>query len=1185
MICYISTAKAQNTWNSDLVEINQNGRLTYYQDFLGNQIADFSYAGFNNSMEPIPNIEAVMVLDPVEGDNTAHIQNAINEIESMDLNLEGYRGALLLNAGIYEVSGTLRIDKSGVVLRGVGDGSDATSNTIIYATGNSPPNRSVIVVGSGDVNLWGNNFPQPHINIISDTVKAGQRRFQIEDPSLVDVGDNIIIGHPCTEEWLQSINYGGTHSGEGDWVPGVDIPWEVNSTPIYYNRNIIAIDGNTVTVDAPVFNTLVRSLSQSYLYVWDQDGLVKNVGVENLRVDIENEGGVDEDHAESGIVLFGVEDAWVTKSTVLHFIKSGFMTGMATRVTIDSCNALDPISIIEGGKRYNFNLYHYSQLVLIKNSHASNGRHHYISNGTSTTSGCVFLDCTSSGAYSSSEGHRRWSQGLLFDNHQELDGPRPGYNPRLLGLYNRGYYGTSHGWASVNSVAWNCDVLDGDIIIQRPPSGQNFAIGCSGARVTGGRPPAPFVEPEGYIENSNTPGLEPRSLFLAQLDQRLNPVPSFSVISAIDGNGIINISPDPIAGQYDSSTVITLSATAGSRWHFRGWTGDISSSENPLSIEVNSDLNIIADFDSITTQYVLEVEVSGSGTIQQNPDPILGVYDSSTVVELLASPDPHWEFVEWHGDIIDTINPVNLIMDSSFVVNALFDSIEAQFTLDIFIEGNGTVYIDPEPIGGTYDIGQSVLLTVSPDSGWEFLEWSGDITGNSIIDSIVMDSDKYIEASFRVMPIGHIMIDTNSNFIQTLNYINSHEQVDTLILSMEGEYVFSGLEPLKILSPITIMASPNLSERPVIRYSGSDPTLGVLVQVFDSMTIEGIKLVGGSNTGPGIFKGIHLSNTNDLNVSEQTDLIISNCEFYNFNRTVGSGSDGYGILIDREVKIGSIHIENSTFSEIGNVAIDISETQNWETFTSIDSLTILNSTFYNIDSECINYWSDDLPFSSDAPVLIEHVTIYNSGSRAILLQNSNGAIVRDLILTDIVSENNEYLIEMIGDGSSLSHIDTFQVSSLSFSVIGGTIDHETIYGFDPLFEDESVGNFNLLSESLLYGLGHDGFALGDLRWAVNAPLSVSEEGAKIPDEYYLKQNYPNPFNNSTIIEFGLIDAEKVTLEIYDLAGRMVKKLIDADMEPGNYNFRIDHFPFSSGLYFCYLRSKSFSKIQKLTFLK
>ena len=67
-------------------------------------------------------------------------------------------------------------------------------------------------------------------------------------------------------------------------------------------------------------------------------------------------------------------------------------------------------------------------------------------NGYSYTSGCVFVDCTSSGAYAGSEGHRRWSTGLLFDNLIELDGPRPGVNPRLLGLYNRGYYGTSHGW-------------------------------------------------------------------------------------------------------------------------------------------------------------------------------------------------------------------------------------------------------------------------------------------------------------------------------------------------------------------------------------------------------------------------------------------------------------------------------------------------------------------------------------------------------------------------------------------------------------------------------------------------------------------------------------------------------------------------------------------------------------------
>ncbi|MEL6822566.1 MAG: T9SS type A sorting domain-containing protein, partial [Calditrichota bacterium] len=135
------------------------------------------------------------------------------------------------------------------------------------------------------------------------------------------------------------------------------------------------------------------------------------------------------------------------------------------------------------------------------------------------TSGIVFLDCTSSGAYAASEGHRRWSQGLLYDNHIELDGPRSGVNPRLIGLYNRGYFGTSHGWSAVHSVAWNCDVKNGEIHVQQPPTGQNYAIGCFGT-VTGQRPPCSFDVPEGYIEGSNTPGLNPRSLFLAQLEDR-----------------------------------------------------------------------------------------------------------------------------------------------------------------------------------------------------------------------------------------------------------------------------------------------------------------------------------------------------------------------------------------------------------------------------------------------------------------------------------------------------------------------------------------------------------------------------------------------------------------------------------------------------------------------------------------
>jgi hypothetical protein len=219
--------------------------------------------------------------------------------------------------------------------------------------------------------------------------------------------------------------------------------------------------------------------------------------------------------------MFQIEDSWVKDCTMLHFGQSGVRCNTASRITIRECSALDPVSKIDGERRYNFNAYTASQQILFEKCIATNGRHNYVSNGTTWVSGIVFLDCTSSGAYTSSEGHRSWSMGLLYDNLIELDGPRVGLNPRLLGLYNRGHYGTSHGWAAAHSVAWNCDLAKGDLIVQKPPTAQNYAIGCSGGRITGKYPPAPFNEPEGYIEGINTKNILPRSLYLAQLAERL----------------------------------------------------------------------------------------------------------------------------------------------------------------------------------------------------------------------------------------------------------------------------------------------------------------------------------------------------------------------------------------------------------------------------------------------------------------------------------------------------------------------------------------------------------------------------------------------------------------------------------------------------------------------------------------
>ena len=495
-------ASARRLWQSERVRYDSKYRLVYSQDAEGNRIPDFSHAGYKNGDSPVPHVRTVKTVKPVAGDNTAHLQAAIDEVGQQAKDRHGFRGALLLAPGNYPVAGTLRVNQSGVVLRGSGDGADPAKNTVIQATGNTPVSRDVIVLGGAGASTgWRGEVAGTRTDITSDWVQVGSRSFEVADASGLKRGDNIILIHPCTEAWLAAVDHGGTATDAG---------WTVDSQPITYNRFVQSIRGNTVTVDVPLFEHLRRDRSQSYLYVWDRAGLVTDVGVENLRIDIQFAGDpdVDEAHAWVGVKVRQVEDAWVRDSTFLHFAKAGVETTEATRVTVRNCRALDPASVVTGGLRYNFNCESFSQHVLFVDCYASKARHAFISNGASSASGIVFLRGTSEGALASSEGHRRWSQGLLWDNHKDV-APKVDLT---LGIYNRGDYGTGHGWATSHSVGWNCDTGTAKLVVQKPPTAQNYAIGCRGV-ITGD---GPFEQPAGYIEGANRGGLFPPSLYQAQ---------------------------------------------------------------------------------------------------------------------------------------------------------------------------------------------------------------------------------------------------------------------------------------------------------------------------------------------------------------------------------------------------------------------------------------------------------------------------------------------------------------------------------------------------------------------------------------------------------------------------------------------------------------------------------------------
>lgn len=111
---------------TSLVRPGPDGRLAYMPNERGDVIPDFSGVGYANGDTPIPDVPVVHTVAPVAGDNTAHVQAAIDAVAALPLRADGFRGAIHFRAGTYELARQVRITAGGIVLRGDGTGPEGT---------------------------------------------------------------------------------------------------------------------------------------------------------------------------------------------------------------------------------------------------------------------------------------------------------------------------------------------------------------------------------------------------------------------------------------------------------------------------------------------------------------------------------------------------------------------------------------------------------------------------------------------------------------------------------------------------------------------------------------------------------------------------------------------------------------------------------------------------------------------------------------------------------------------------------------------------------------------------------------------------------------------------------------------------------------------------------------------------
>lgn len=455
---------------SQWIKTGVTGRLIYVPDAEGDHILDFSNVGYRASGSSLipSNVPTSVTLSPIAGDDTSSIQAAIDQVSALPLGPDGYRGAVLLQAGTYDIDSQLEIRASGVVLRGEGrDGGGTVLHGRNPLSGGTNPNQRPLirVYGNGSRSNVGSTR-----NMIDKVVPAGARSFRVDVPGEFSVGDTVRIERPSTEDWIVAVGMDDPPNNDPNWKPG--------TMNVRYDRVITRIEGDRVFVDAPLANSFEQQYGGGTIRRYTWSGAIENVGIENLRGDTDFTSATDEDHAWEFISIGGSQNAdraqnvWVRDITAAHFGDSAVVANPGTKwVTVDDAINETPVSQITGSRRYSYDLS--GELGFVTNAQADEGRHDFVNNSTRPPGPNVFHQSTATNANSDSGPHQRWATGTLFDNIT--------VQGNAINARNRGSFGTAHGWSGANMVVWNSTA--DSFRIQNPPTAQNWLIGSTGTIV------------------------------------------------------------------------------------------------------------------------------------------------------------------------------------------------------------------------------------------------------------------------------------------------------------------------------------------------------------------------------------------------------------------------------------------------------------------------------------------------------------------------------------------------------------------------------------------------------------------------------------------------------------------------------------------------------------------------------
>ena len=509
---------------------------------------DYSTCGYHASEAAIPDVAVKAYVAWQEGDCSDRIQQAIDYVAGLKPDKQGHRGCVLLSEGVFTISKALHIDASGVVLRGVSRCGTVLRKTgvdrgaAVYVNGVSDRGSQRPLAPSnlrGGVNNGNGNSQRPlalsslrggvnnsnsgdTIAVADERVEAGSTQLDLQTTEGLKAGSRIHIVRPCTKEWIMSLKM-------NDFGGGLDYTgWKPTDIDITWDRTITAINGNTITLDAPITTTISKEYGGAYVVKphsyplqgkgdsnpTNINGEIRECGIENLTIDgiwnmddgrCKKEEGrrkKAEDHCWDGIYINNVRDCWVRKVVFTHLAGSAVNLQKETsRITVEDCLAKEPVSEIGGWRRQVFLTR--GQQTLFQRCISRHGIHDFAA-GFCAAGPNAFVQCEGEESLGFSGSIGSWAAGLLFDI-VNIDG-------NDIRFANLEQFQLGTGWNTGNSMLWQCTASTIECYSPDADS-RNSGHGCWGT-LTG----------NGEWTSSND-HVSPRSLFYDQLEKRLGKLP------------------------------------------------------------------------------------------------------------------------------------------------------------------------------------------------------------------------------------------------------------------------------------------------------------------------------------------------------------------------------------------------------------------------------------------------------------------------------------------------------------------------------------------------------------------------------------------------------------------------------------------------------------------------------------